>query len=824
MYSVFMPHSVGATAAPLCPESIKSLIRLILTLCISLDVLAADNAKDQADLTVLVPGFTVTELPVRIPNINNLRFAPDRSLIALGYNGQIWRLTDEDGDGIEEAAKTYWDGQSLSVPVGMVWTSAGLVVSSHGKVSRLRDHDRDGRADAEEILASGWPATDVASGGVDATSVTSDSAGNLYFGLLTADYSNPYRVKDGVSQYDLKSPRGSIQKWNVSTRSLETVATGIRVPYALAFNRAGDLFVTDQEGETWCPNGNPLDELNHIVQGRNYGFPPRHDQWLPRLVSEEPVVGFGPQHQSACGFAFNDSSADRRRFGPGWWEGDAFVAGESRGKIWRVKLVKTRSGYVGQDFLFARSTMLVTDVAISPMGDLYVSAHSGQPDWGTGPNGVGKLFRIRWTGQTEPQPVAVWASGLMGVRVAFDRPIDPRITRELAGMEIEFGPQVRAADRMEVLKPPYKVVKRQESTPRGRLPVLGATLSDDGSVLQLKTGPQPQSVHYALRLPGMRGASSASSSAVDLDYTLGGVEARWFKNGGKTPDWTGWLPHLDDKINRAMTEPATEFGLLRAKPGSGGRLELSTAITFAARTNVLTLEAEGELEVELNGVRKSSTRREGRHRLDLAVLGGGESVLLKVVRHRWDRDSMHASVVSDLNPEPRPVPLRALRLPWSPPPPPVDVSESDSPATEWKGGDFKRGRELFFGERLKCATCHRIRGEGGEIGVDLTNLVHRDAASVLRDIVQPNASIHPDYVAYIVETVEGSEWQGFVRAQNAESLRIVTADGKEHTVLVSKLKSLRPSTVSLMPSGLLDGLSESQIRDLMMFLFQSAPR
>jgi len=44
--------------------------------------------------------------------------------------------------------------------------------------------------------------------------------------------------------------------------------------------------ITDQEGETWCPNGNPLDELNQIIPGRNYGFPPRHEKWLPNLISE----------------------------------------------------------------------------------------------------------------------------------------------------------------------------------------------------------------------------------------------------------------------------------------------------------------------------------------------------------------------------------------------------------------------------------------------------------------------------------------------------------------------------------------------------------
>src|SRR5947207_2171547 len=338
---------------------------------------------------MLVPGFTVRELPVKLPNINNLRFAPDGRLTALGYDGRIWLLRDSDGDGLEDTAELIWDEPTISVPVGMAWSTAGLYISSHGKVSLLRDTDGDGKADTEEIIASGWPATDVGSGGVDATAVTLDNEGNVYFGLLVADYSNAYRLRkrkdlkaeerawleargdqggdteETVSLYDINSQRGTIQKWNARTKKLETIATGIRVPYTLAFNRHGDLFVTDQEGETWMPNGNPLDELNHIIPGRNYGFPPRHEKYLPDLISEPPVVAFGPQHQSTCGFFFNERAGNRKSFGPDWWEGDAIIAGESRGKIWRAQLVKTPTGYVGKETIIARFNLLTTDVALS---------------------------------------------------------------------------------------------------------------------------------------------------------------------------------------------------------------------------------------------------------------------------------------------------------------------------------------------------------------------------------------------------------------------------------------------------------------------------
>ena len=198
---------------------------------------------------MLIPGFTVEEVPVKLPNLNNLRFAPDGSLTALGYNGKVWQLRDTDGDGMEDKADVWWDKAPLTVPVGMSWSTHGLFVSSSGKVSLLKDTDGDGVADTEEVVASGWTDKDVASGNVDATGVTMDAEGNLYFGLLTANYANAYRLKKvkeltaderewlvkagrtipgdseaEVSLYDVNGQRGSVQKWNAKVSSWRVFA------------------------------------------------------------------------------------------------------------------------------------------------------------------------------------------------------------------------------------------------------------------------------------------------------------------------------------------------------------------------------------------------------------------------------------------------------------------------------------------------------------------------------------------------------------------------------------------------------------------------
>jgi len=679
------------------------------------------GANGQTNIHMLVPGFTVRELPVRLSNVNNLRFAPDGRLTALGYDGRVWLLRDLNGDGLEDEAEIHWDKPTLRVPVGMAWATAGLVVSSQGKVSLLRDTDGDGKADTEEVLASGWPKTDVASGGVDATAVTLDREGNVYFGLMVADYSNPYRLRkrkdlkseerlwleargdqggppdEEVSLYDTNSLRGTIQRWNASTKKLETIATGVRVPYTLAFNKAGDLFLSDQEGETWCPNGNPLDELNHIIPGRNYGFPPRHEKWLPNLVSEPPVVGFGPQHQSTCGFVFNEPrppvnnsqfglprSPGQGLFGPAWWEGDAIVTGQSRGKLWRVHFDKTPRGYTGRESLIARLDMLTTDVAISPKGDLYVSCHSGPPDWGTGPKGDGKLFKIAYTDPKAPQPVASWATNMTEVRVAFDRPIDASVTNLIVTQLIEFSEYTRAADRHEVLKPPYKVVKQQAAAPRGKLRIVSATISSDQRTLSLTTERHPQTATYALAIPRLRARGAfTEGETIDVDYRF------------------------------------------------------VTGESDAGQRHALTTEAASQPEFMVN--------------------------------------------------------------------------------------DWGRGKSLFFGQQLKCGTCHRIRGEGGFAGPDLSNLVSRDHASVLRDLKEPGAAINPDYIAHNVTLQNGDELSGIIHDQSESSLKLATADGKEIVLPRANVKELRPSSVSLMPPGLLDGIKESQVRDLLTFLLYEPP-
>lgn len=776
-------------------------------------------------ITPLVPGLVAEEIPVQLSNINNLRFSPGGQLTALGYNGKVYLLSDTNGDGLEDSVKVFWERPTIRVPVGMAWSDQGLYVSSQGKVSLLRDTNIDGVADSEEVIASGWERTDVGSGGVDATAVTLDAKGNIYFAVICANYSNPYRLKEGRSQYDIKSRRGTINRLSREDPKLEVLCTGIRVPYALAFNRHGDLFVTDQEGETWLPGGNPLDELNQILPGKHYGFPPRHAEYLPEVIDEPPVVAFGPQHQSTCGLVFNEATTGHASFGPEWWEGDAFVAGESRGKIWRVPLVKTPQGYVGTPIAIARSTMLLTDVAVSPAGDLYVACHSGPPDWGTGPEGAGKLFRIRLADRKSAQPVLAYTSSPLEVRIAFDRPVGPKILEGLTDQQIEYGKYVRAADKLEVLKPPYKTVKEQEKQPRGKLRVAAARVVDGGRTVALRTDPHPVPGTYSLALnEKLDSSSKAPSQAVFLDYDLSGLQATWTSAGSVKPVWSGWLPHVDLDVVRSLVGKSQDHAELLGSLQKPGRLEFHGLIKLPKGRVTIRLESNAECELQVGEARGTSTNKdEHRQVCEVTADSIAQPLGLNATFHTGiQAPELHLSYHTATDPTERVVALPQLFVPWSPAETTVIADEKMAEPVRVTG-DARRGEAIFTGQVAKCSVCHAIHGVGAKVGPDLSQLVHRDPASILRDIREPSAMINPDYVSYTLNLSDGRTATGVLRAEGADSVRLASSEAQETVIPVDTIEEMHPQSISMMPQGLLDKLSAAETQDLLAYLVAPPP-
>jgi putative heme-binding domain-containing protein len=131
-----------------------------------------------------------------------------------------------------------------------------------------------------------------------------------------------------------------------------------------------------------------------------------------------------------------------------------------------------------------------------------------------------------------------------------------------------------------------------------------------------------------------------------------------------------------------------------------------------------------------------------------------------------------------------------------------------------KTADLESGEQLF---RKLCGTCHRLAGEGGQIGPDLTGTNRRDVDYLLLNLTDPSAEVARDYRLSIIETRDGRTMTG-IELERSPSRVLLQTDTRQVIIPLSDIESTTPSDTSIMPEGQLDQLTEEQVRDLIEFL------
>ncbi|MBL9134709.1 MAG: ThuA domain-containing protein [Verrucomicrobiales bacterium] len=135
-------------------------------------------------------------------------------------------------------------------------------------------------------------------------------------------------------------------------------------------------------------------------------------------------------------------------------------------------------------------------------------------------------------------------------------------------------------------------------------------------------------------------------------------------------------------------------------------------------------------------------------------------------------------------------------------------------------GDPFRGRTLFA---AACGACHKLFNVGGAIGPDLTPFRRDDLDTVLLSIVNPSAEIREGYENFQVETRDERSLTGFVVRQDDQRVVLRGLDGQDVVLQRGEIAELRPAGMSLMPEGLLEALSDQELRDLFAYLRASQP-
>lgn len=150
--------------------------------------------------------------------------------------------------------------------------------------------------------------------------------------------------------------------------------------------------------------------------------------------------------------------------------------------------------------------------------------------------------------------------------------------------------------------------------------------------------------------------------------------------------------------------------------------------------------------------------------------------------------------------------------------------KADDPLARFRecleGGDAAAGRLIFFEKaEAACLRCHKVKGEGGDVGPDLAGIASKhDRAYILKSIVSANADIAPGFESVMLTLKDGGLVVGIASAEDAQEYTITPLTGGEKSKVKKANVKQRDKVPSAMPEGLGEVVSKRELRDLVEFL------
>jgi putative membrane-bound dehydrogenase-like protein len=128
--------------------------------------------------------------------------------------------------------------------------------------------------------------------------------------------------------------------------------------------------------------------------------------------------------------------------------------------------------------------------------------------------------------------------------------------------------------------------------------------------------------------------------------------------------------------------------------------------------------------------------------------------------------------------------------------------------------DIEAGHEVA---RKTCFTCHKLYGEGAEVGPDLTGVGRSTLGALLANVIDPNQIVGKGYENVEIETKDGRTVSGRLVEETDTRLKLIAAGPKEEVIAKSDVAAQRVSELSVMPEGL-EQLPDADFRNLIWYL------
>ncbi len=607
------------------------------------------------------------------------------------------------------------------------------------------------------------------------------------------------------------APGGWIARTDPEGKAFELFSIGFRNEYDIAFNADGELFTydADMEWDIGTPWYRPT-RVNHVTSGSEFGWRSGTGKWPDDYPdSLGSVVDIGPG--SPTGIVFGHGA----KF-PAKYQKALFISDWSYGTVYAVHLTPDGSSYTGEAEKFMLAQPLpVTDLIIHPDGGLYFIIGGRGTQSG--------LYRVTYVGDESTEPVDL--TNAAGQELRDLRHRLEALHHSGAPEDIDtIWPHLNHEDR--AIRFAARIALEHQPVERWRKRALAETNVPAAiqAIIALARNGTPDDQAGAIQtLNRIAWDDLAPPRKIDLLRAYALVFIRL--GAGTGPSRQSVLDRLDPHFpsgNRRLDRELAQLLIYLEAPHIAERV-------VALLTHSGTQEDQIQYALFLKDLKTTWTpearqayfkwfNQAAAHRGGMSFGGFLKNIRDEAIATLSDKEREELKPILEQKIEPVD-PIAELEK--RPVVKKYTVSELlPIVETKLKSRDFQRGHEMFA--TAACFKCHRIRGEGGTIGPDLTGVGRRfNNQNLLESIIEPSKVISDQFQMTQFVLSSGKAVTGRIINLAGNDLRVMTNMLDPSSITAVKrdeIELMRPSPVSMMPEGLLDRLTEEEILDLVAYL------
>jgi putative heme-binding domain-containing protein len=645
---------------------------------------------------------------------------------------------------------------------------------------------------------------------------------------------------------DRMAPGGWIASFDPDGTNWELYSVGFRNPYDIAFNEVGDLFTydSDMEWDFGMPWYRPT-RICHVTSGSEFGWRTGNQKWSPEYPDNLPAtLNIGQGSPTNVMFGTGSKFPDK-------YQKALFAFDWSFGIIYAIHLKQQGATYsaTAEEFI-SGSPLPLTDGIIGPDGAMYFmtggrrlesdlyrvyynsdeKTDSGSSIAESDENKIRKSLEAFHSGGANPAAIeTAWPY--------LNHP--DRFIQYAARIAVEQQPVAQWQEKALAEKDPAALIQAmialtRQGDAKMQPQILNALMALDFAGLDIT---QKRNLTRAVEINLFRYGNPASdlknqvvqylspqfpSKDNLLDRSLSKVLAS-LEDPSATQKMIALLQTAQDDPDYQKTFTASSDLVFRNPQYGLDIAEMLSSVPPAQQSYFATVlgGAKAGWTPELRGeyftwIRNAFEYKGGRSYVGF-IDRARKMALTHVPKGDFDKydELSGASLltgsgndlrVSDIQPE---GPGRR----WT-------VEEALPMMENLAGRDFVKGKAMYAASL--CLSCHTMRGEGGAVGPDLTQLGTRfSAKDILDATINPNAVISDQYAATIFYLHDGSSIMG--KLANEESDKYIVSQNPFDPNTLREIpkkdvKSKKLSEISIMMPGMINRLNEEELKDLMAYL------